>query len=292
MAIPYTSPFKLFTNLTANSTADEIAANRAAVLHRIQYATADELVNWYGTEVPKSQMTRLLRELDNYYTRQFHIAIFEDKQLLNFLEYGQLNFLRDYQPNRLPNEADFVNFIAPYFGFQYSETLLQAIKTNDKELLQLLAIEGLPMVGDFEEHCYQDSLQYINQTLQELQALQKEKQLIGFSDQELTSYLPNRTIELYNSLPDYFSPVRDKIGNEVYNVSVVLLQDFGHSTGASVMVKQGLKLKLDQSVRQALEQMLKNFSVRSKIPAAIWVGLSAIGLLYILRFLETYWYGT
>ena len=112
------------------------------------------------------------------------------------------------------------------------------------------------MVGDFEEQCYRNANHYVENTIQELKDLQTKKELLHISERELLSYLPNRTIELYNMLPDYFYAARNLIGNEVYRLSIVLTQNFGRSDGASAMLKQGLKLKLDDTVRKNLESML------------------------------------
>ena len=107
------------------------------------------------------------------------------------------------------------------------------------------------------------------------------------SERELLSYLPNKTIELYNMLPDYFTGIRNKIGLEIYSLSVVLVQHHGRSDGASAMVKQGLKLKLDDQIRENLEDMLSKFSFKSQIPTFVWAAIAVVSLLYLIKFFET-----
>ena len=282
----YFSPFKLF-NLSVDSSEAILKSNRDHVIERIKYNSPDDIVQIGSTKIHKSEVLRLLKELDNYYTRQFHIAIFEYKKLLNFLEFGHLNYFRNDHKVETTKDSDFWKFIAPYFGRQYGETLLQAIKTKDKHTLNLLSSESLPMIGDFEERCYKHASLYIGNTIKELKELKEQNGLLHMSERELLSYLPNKTIELYNMLPDYFTSVRNLIGSEIYSLSVVLIQNHGRSDGASAMVKQGLKLKLDDSVRKNLESMLRNFSLKTQIPFFIWAALAVVSLLYILKFLET-----
>jgi hypothetical protein len=117
--------------------------------------------------------------------------------------------------------------------------------------------------------------------------LKIQKELLHISERELLSYLPNKTIELYNILPDYFNVVRNLIATEIYSLSVVLIQNHGRSDGASAIIKQGLKLKVDESVRKNLESMHQKFSLKSQVPTFIWVALAAVSLLYIIKFLET-----
>jgi hypothetical protein len=284
MAI-YLNPYQLF-DLAIDSSETAIQANREYTTARIKHTSDSETVHIGSSTLLKKEVVRLLNELDNATIRAYHIAIFENKKLLKFLEYGHLNFFKSDARSLLPQDSDFLTFIAPYFGYQYGETLLQAIKTQDKDTLTLLASTPLPMTGDFEEQCYKHANLYVESTINELKDLQAKEELSHLSERELLSYLPNRTIELYNMLPDYFYAARNLIGNEVYQLSVVLNQNFGRSDGANAMLKQGLKLKLDDTVRQNLESMLQKFNVRATAPSFIWIGILAILLLFLIKYIE------
>jgi hypothetical protein len=286
----YTNPFKLF-DLPLDADEASLKAHEKRIRERMQHNEATELVYIGHNKLPKSTVLKLLKELANYQTRQYHISIYEYKKLLNFLEYGHLNYFRNSQPLTSVQDADFFKFIGPYFGYQYGETLLQAIKTQDKETLTLLSATSLPMVGDFEDQCYKHANYYVESTIKELKNLQEKKELNHMSERELLSYLPNRTIELYNMLPDYFYAARNLIGNEVYQLSIVLIQNFGRSDGASAMLKQGLKLKLDTTVRKNLESMLGKFSIKSKFPNFIIIGITVVAILFIMKYIETNFLG-
>lgn len=286
----YTNPFKLF-DLPLDADEATLKAHQERIHKRIQHNEATELVYIGHSKLPKNTVLKLLKELANYQTRQYHIAIYEYKKLLNFLEYGHLNYFRNSQPLTSVQNADFFKFIGPYFGYQYGETLLQAIKTQDKETLSLLSATSLPMVGDFEDQCYKHANYYVESTIKELKNLQDKQELNHMSERELLSYLPNRTIELYNMLPDYFYAARNLIGNEVYQLSIVLIQNFGRSDGASVMLKQGLKLKLDTTVRKNLESMLGKFSIKSKFPNFILIGIAVVAILFMMKYIETNFLG-
>lgn len=282
----YISPFKLF-NLDSDCTESAIRDNRMRVLYRIEDTASDEVVHLGSSKLKKSNIIQLLNELEDTTAKGYHQQIFLNKKLLNFLEYGHLNYFRKEADSSTAYEAGFWTFIAPYFGRQYGETLLQAVKTRDKDTLSLLSNEHLPMLGDFQEMCYQHANNYIFNTFEELQSLKGQQSLVHMSERELLSYLPNKTIEFYNMLPDYFTGVRNKIGAEIYSLSLVLVQNYGRSDGASAIVKQGLKLKLDDQIRKNLEEMLSKFTFKSQIPAFVWFALAAISLLYLIKFLET-----
>lgn len=286
----YINPFKLF-DLPLNVDEGTLRAHKLRIQDRMQHNKETDLVYVGNNQLPKQTVLKLLKELENYQTRQYHVAIYEHKKLLNFLEYGHLNYFRNSQSLSSTQDADFFKFIGPYFGYQYGETLLQAIKTQDKETLSLLSATSLPMVGDFEEQCYKHANFYVESTIKELKNLQERQELNHMSERELLSYLPNRTIELYNMLPDYFYAARNLIGNEVYQLSIVLTQNFGRSDGASAMLRQGLKLKLDTAVRKNLESMLGKFSMKTKVPNFIIIAVIVIVVLFMMKYIETNFLG-
>ena len=91
-------------------------------------------------------------------------------------------------------------------------------------------------------------------------------------------------------LPDYFHHTRNLIGNEVYNLSVVLLHNYGRSDRAGALLKQGLQLKIDAPIRKNMEKMLKQFSFAAKVPSAIWIALAVISSLFLIKYIETVFY--
>jgi hypothetical protein len=202
------------------------------------------------------------------------------------LEYGHLNYFRVEQPIAGDQSDDFYQFIAPYFATQYSETLMQAIQTHDIETLKLLSNSNLPMVADFEEQYYHHVNRYVQSTIDTLKRLQKDVQVETLSENQLMAYLPNKTIELFNILPDYFLVARNLIGNEVYQAALIMSQRLGRNDSAAVLIRQGLKLRLDTTVRQNLQDLLDRFKLRYKVPSFIVFGIMAVLLLFFIKFLE------
>ena len=106
------------------------------------------------------------------------------------------------------------------------------------------------------------------------------------SEREILSHLPDKTIELYNLLPEYFAEMRNNIASEIHSLAVVLNNNHGRDDGAEAVLRQGLKLKLDQSLRQALEQLLKQHKITTQIPTWVLVGGGVILLLFLIKFIE------
>ena len=284
----YQSPYRLF-DLSIDATTAELAAYKERLLRSLQpYALNEDVYVWHS-KVPKHLALQLIGELEDFEKRNHHQAIFQNKKLLNFLEYGQLNYFRSPQPSHLDYDADFYAFIAPYFAYQYGETLAQAIRTQHTEVLELLGQAALPRVGDFEEQCYHYANAYVEDTIQALRQLEEQPLVNDLSKKQLLGYLPNRTIELYNLLPDYFYAARNLIGNQVYQTALTLTQKFNRGDAAVVLINQGLKLRLDQSVRRNLEELNDNFKIRAKVPLSVVIAVVVIALLYALRYVEAHY---
>lgn len=281
----YVSPYKVF-GLSPTANEVEIEHHRARVLVQLMDVAPKEQVYLNGTTIAQEQAMKLLSELSDDTIRSYHIAIFQNKKLLNFLEYGHLNYFRVEQPIADDQRDGFYEFIAPYFATQYSETLMQAIQTHDTETLKLLSNSNLPMVIDFEDQYYHHVNRYVQSTIDTLKRLQKDVQVETLSEHQLMAYLPNKTIELYNMLPDYFLVARNLIGNEVYQAALVMSQRLGREDSAAVLIRQGLKLRLDTTVRQNLQDLLDRFKLRYKVPSFIIFGIMAVLLLFFIKFLE------
>jgi hypothetical protein len=283
----YLSPYRIF-ELSPDASALQIEHQRGRLLVQLMNHTAQEEVYLNGHKMTKDRALGLLGELSEETTRAYHLKIYNNKKLLNFLEYGHLNYFRTQQPMGVSKEGGFYQFVAPYFADQYSETLMQAIKTQDTETLRLLSKSSLPIIADFEDQCYRHANRYVQDTINTLKSLQKDAKVNQLSEHQLMAYLPNKTIELYNMLPDYFYVARNLIGNEVYQAALVIAQRFGRSDGATVLLKQGLKLRLDKTVRQNLQDLLERFKLRYKVPSFLVIGTVAVLLLFFIKYLESF----
>lgn len=286
----YQSPYRIF-NLKPTSSQEEID-HYAQYLHE-RYAMLDEgsEVNTGTIKIEKKDIFKIVAELNDPLLKQHHVTIFEHKQFLNFLEYGHLNFFREQKRIvDVSHNADFLSFVAPYFGEQYGQSILMALKTNNIDNLKLLIDKDEEITQLFGDQIFDYVNDYVNTTVNDIKELQLNQGLPHISERELLSYLPNRTIELYNTLPDHFNNFRNLIGNEVYSLSMVLHQNYGRFDGAAVILNQGLKLKLDDALRSNMEKLASEFKFKSKLPPVVWIVVAVISLLYIIKFLEGLFY--
>ncbi|MCP4442224.1 MAG: hypothetical protein GY810_25220 [Aureispira sp.] len=283
----YINPFKLF-HLSPDCTNEDVERVVQETTQTFQTYPDDKKIYVYGSKYLRTQVERALTDIQVAEKRAFHAKLLIHKDLLNFLEYGHLGYFKSARKG-LKNESEaFYSFLAPYFGYQYSESMLQAIKTNDEETLELLASESLPIGTEQEQDYYGAANNYVQDTIAELRKLQERQELVSMSEREMTSHLSDKTIKLYNILPDYFYATRNLIANEVYNLAMVMSTNYGRSDGAQTMLRQGLKLKLDETVKKNLEDLLDKHSFKvGRPPNWLILGVGVIILLFLMKYIET-----
>lgn len=285
----YLNPFRIF-DISYQKVPDTYVIQRvqSEVTTQLSAYEKEDTVYIKGNKMKKWQAEAVLADWLNEEKRAFHRRVLEVPFLYSFLEYGHLNYFDNHEEKYdLWNEdIEFAKFVFPYFANQYSNALLQAIKVQDKKELTMLLAAPPPKQNEHAAVYYNSVSEHISETISSLVDLKEQQSLHYMSEREILSHLPDKTIELYNLLPEYFAEMRNNIASEIHSLAVVLNNNHGRDDGAEAVLRQGLKLKLDQSLRQALEQLLKQHKITTQIPAWVFIGGGVIALLFLIKFIE------
>ncbi len=282
----YISPFDIF-NIRPQEMDSRWASVRADLQAALLPYSLPSTARVYGHSYSKKQFIQWIDELDNPATREYHTLIANNKPLYNFLEYGHLGIFRDQAINFSSFSADFLQFIKYYFAYQYCEAWLQAVKTENTEAIELLQNAPVPFSESEKDEFLQPVQDYLTATTEDLQKLVDNQQLSHISERELRSYLSDKTIAIFNLLPDSFATTRNWIGNTVGHLAMYMTVQLRRPEGAEVLVRQALKLKLDEGLRNDLEQLLEVQKSRFRMPAWAWLGMGVVALLFLLKYIET-----
>ena len=281
----YHNPFQLFAVEPAELE-PKLAAIEQDIRQRLQHIADDaEIVAIRNQRLRKGEWLFWLGQLAEPEKLAAHLEIAARRPLANFLEFGHLGFFEQPVDTEFWGSAA-AQFVRPFFIFQYAEALLQALKTQnerDMELLQRLPFELTQ--AEFDSYFGEISA-YLTRTATDLKALSENQALTYLSERELMSHLPDTTINVYNYLPQQLSGVRNWIGDAVGRIAMYMSVQLGRPDGAIALVRQALKLKLDESLRRDLEQLLTTHKSRNRTPAWILIGVAAVLLLFFLKYLE------
>ncbi len=242
-------------------------------------------VNYNGTRLQLSELMRVLSELKDAKKLSFHSELFKHNELLNFLEYGHIGYLK--HRSEYEEDKEIMEFFAPYFAYQYSETLLQAVKTRDLETLKLLKAQALPLESENEKLYYYDTEHYLEEELSGYKLLQEDEKLYVMSERELKQQLPENLISIYNNLPEKFSSFRESLADSFIQMAEQMYMRIGRREGADILLKEALKLQLSGEKVKYLKSVLKQLNPGfGKMPLFLIIGISIIALLFLLKWLE------
>jgi len=279
----YYNPFKIL-GLTPDTFSESELNSAAEKLPSLQ-SDSSGMVNIRGVKINRFELEKLIDELRDTDKRALHIALFHHNELMNFLEYGHPGYIKN-RKQYTENKA-LMEFIAPYFAFQYSEVLVQAIKAQDIETLKLLAEQELPLKEALENEYYYDSKFYLQELLEEMDRLKDDQRIYIMSERELSMQVSDKSIELYNNLPDYFIPIRDEMAISLRNTSQVMAAQ-GRREGAAVLLKQASKLNLSQPLQKEVKSLQKQINpLMGKLPLFLMIGLGVIFLLFLIKWIES-----
>jgi len=233
----YINPIELLSlETTTNGGFDNLAIRKAKkhLLADIELSE-NQTITHNGIELTKSDCIKAIDDLDYKDKRDFHLFIFENSDLNNFLSSGDLNFFRTFKTESIYKLPDFIDFISPYFSVQYAKALSRNFKTNNfNNVKYLLSVK--PLVNDnYLEDCYKSTYATLKEIENEIIKITKDIEVkksehIKNDFSELPYLIKQKAnVDLINLLPSYFQSLRNQfaqsvrylardINNEPYNL--------------------------------------------------------------------------
>lgn len=169
-----------------------------------------------GVELNVSDCLRVIDELDFKDKKDFHLFIFENKELHNFLSYGDLSFFRVFREESLYKQKQFLDFISPYFAFQYAGALSKNFREKNTTIIRSI-LSVRPIVSEsFIDTCYRPTYNLLKELNDEVikitQSIKFDEQ--GYDGNDYSDLVRSITelinVELVNLLPSYFQSLRNQ----------------------------------------------------------------------------------
>jgi len=257
----YINPLDLLSlNIENVSGADSLAIRKAkkTLLAEIQLSDTDTIYH-NGSELTKSDCLRAIDELDNKDKKDFHLFIYQNKDLNNFLSNGDLTFFKTYKVESIYKLPDFLNFISPYFTQRYEKLLSKNFRTkNIANVKVLLSLKPIVNESYFED-CYKSTYAVIkeieNEIIQTTKDIENKKSRhIDSSFQELSDLIRNKVnVELINLLPSYFQSLRNQLAQTIRNLARDLNNDpYNKYKPAFEIIEIANRLSTDGLIKQTI----------------------------------------
>lgn len=226
----YINPIELLnlrTDISSGIDGLTIRKAKKTLLAEIELSDTGTIIH-NGIELTKSDCIRVIDELENKDKKDFHLFIFDNIDLNNFLTTGDLNFFRTYKIESIYKLPDFIEFISPYFSVQYAKSLSRNFKNNNiNNVKSLLSIK--PIVNEIHfEDCYKSTYSVLKDIENEIIKITKNIQFkssehIENDFKNLPKLISSKVnVDLINLLPSYFQSLRNQLAETNKILAVII----------------------------------------------------------------------
>jgi plasmid maintenance system killer protein len=202
-------------------------------------------------EYDKDGVLKFFENLETDANFEFHRFIFQDKPLLRFLEKGDIesytaavNTIIDQKEK---NDLAFISFIAPYVNFYYNKLLYNALRNNLQNDLSILLNQNFPLSTEYEAAAYQLAYRWYHQKMREVETIEQEllrKEFVAGS--RIYALVEPSFIVNFNRMSMYFFDIRDKYAFKLYEIVVLLNNEYKRTELARSVLDEGIKLNVDE----------------------------------------------
>lgn len=229
----YINPYQLLdVNATSLSDIDPKALikEKKKLLQEIELSDT-ETITHNGVELTKSDCIRAIDEIDNSEKKDFHFFIFQNHDLNAFLSTGRLSFFENFRTESIYKLPEFVDFISPYFSYQYNRVLSKVFKNrNHQAVSKILAVKPLTNTQYFES-CFKSTYAIVRDFEDEIKSLSsdiesEESTFIEDDFYGLDEHIKSKIdIDLINLLPSYFQSIRNDLANSIKRLAICINND-------------------------------------------------------------------
>ncbi len=220
----------------------------------------DGSVEFKNVKIHKADFLKAIDELDNEQKSQFYWSIKNNIELSNFLLLGDTWFFTNYQIQRIFSNPDFVEFISPYFAYQYNKVIFETFNEGNINLLKKLVANPILTGTTQTDKAYQSLREFINTQIQDLNEIRtdienEETHYDEDNAEEVFSDLQHIiNTNIYNMLPIYFQSQRNDIAQKLRNISVAVFNNLNSSEVALKIIKFALQLNINNLTKQNIEK--------------------------------------
>lgn len=234
----YISPFEMLQteDVTFAAGPDAKAIKRAKDRLNAELQLNDGKVSWLDDySLDKARALAVVDELDDEAKWRYHVAIFRNKPLLNFLTRGGIQhflYSDDYFPRnteeRLHQEPEFRKFLSKPFARQYNRVLSRAIDQQRLAVVEVLFDGRRWVEPEDTDLCFEGACKRVENIVEAMRSKAAEgcSRKVGLP--EMQDVLRERSLpELFNLLPAHFARYQGDIVAEIRSLAIACFNQHG-----------------------------------------------------------------
>lgn len=220
----------------------------------------DATIKYKNGTIHKADFIRVVDELDDEKKSNYYWFLKNNTELNDFLSTGDTWFFANYQPQRIFNNSEFIDFISPFFTHRYNELLLKTFQKQDASLLKKITSVS-PLISSLDiDKAYQGVRRELDTQLKTLHRIRTDiDNEEGHYDEDNSNEIPadlqhKINVNLYNALPSYFQSQRDDIAQKLRNISVAAFNSLHDPYAALKTINLALELDINSLKKQSFQE--------------------------------------
>lgn len=234
----YISPFELLQieDVTFTAGPDAKAFKRAKDRLNAELQLNDGKVSWLDDyPLDKARALAVVDELDDEAKCRYHLAIFRNHHLLNFLTRGDIQhflYSDDYFPRDteelMHQEPGFRKILSKPFARQYNRVLTRAIEQQRLAVVEVLFDGRRWVEPEDTDPCFEGACKRVENIVKAMRSKAAEGCSRKVGLHELQDFLRERSLpELFNLLPMNFARYQCDIVDEIRNLAISCFNQHG-----------------------------------------------------------------
>ncbi len=212
----YINPYELFGIADLNDlTQEKISRAKRKLLIEFDL-TQESTIQYHDIPFTKNYIIRLAESFENNANYEFHTYILTNKPLLQFLTEGDITFFTNFEEQEKYKDADFIEFIAPFYVEKFNHFFLNDFVASKTNLARKILNKNILLKTRFENDCYEFVRQFTSKMLSHIAELENETE-------KYTKEYYNRCYEIQNVLhigilnllPEKYQYYRNNVAMEV-----------------------------------------------------------------------------
>jgi hypothetical protein len=263
----YTSPFKLpfLSELNSSFDPQSLRLVKRKLLAEFELNNNNNL-SFNGKSYSKNDILTILEQLEEDSKSSYHFFIFQHKELLAFLETGTVPAGFEFINSSYFHTQEFIDFIAPYFTEVYSNALVEAVKNNNYQRVELLkhfeeAVGRMSM-----DDCYRKTYRLISQLTNDITEAAERMKISKYFHSSYDNFLHGSRIKTFNALPEYFQEVIDDYLYAIITLYVSTVNNASNVDKAVQLIDSALQVNCGYTIKEELlkrKTEIANFRISS-----------------------------
>jgi len=221
--------------------------------------------NYKGQKLTKSDCEEAVDELSNNDKKEYYFQLATTNQLLNnYLATGDEKIFASFKQESIYKLPDFVNFVSPYFAYNFDRSLLKAFKSNNPSLFSSILRTQTLITSSNINTAYKSVSIEIQNRIAEVDKIKQEikDEESDYTDVSVRETLgiikKNFPVDVINSLPTYFQSQINKIAASINYLQLAIWDSYDNTQVPNDLLEYLLKLNIESVSKPTFE---KNFEI-------------------------------